>query len=215
MKVLIGTTNPSKVGRFKNFLQGCDIEFYTLNDLGIREEPSETGSTPIENAIIKANFYGQFFDTVICNDSGLYFDCLAMDDSRQPGLNVRTPGGRPRMNDEELLAYYLELVRSLGGKALAYYLDGIAVFRKGTVYSFMEDRDTARQSAFYMIDQPAGRWHPGWPLDSISINRTTNAYFVDAGNQRYDSVEENVIVGASRSHVVQFLKNALGYSSAI
>ena len=101
MKVLIGTTNPSKIPRFEGFLTGCDVEFYTLNDLNITGEPEEVGRTPIENAEIKARYYGQFFDRVICNDSGLYFDCLPLDDLRQPGLNIRTPQGRERMNDEE------------------------------------------------------------------------------------------------------------------
>ena len=74
MEILIGTTNPSKVERFKALLSGYDITFYTLQDLQIRTEPEEKGNTPEENAILKAMFYGKYFDRVICNDSGLYFD---------------------------------------------------------------------------------------------------------------------------------------------
>ena len=74
MNVLLGTTNPSKVKRFSDLLKGHDIEFITLRDINITEEPREMGNTPEENAIIKAEFYGQYFDVVICNDSGLYFD---------------------------------------------------------------------------------------------------------------------------------------------
>lgn len=33
MKVLLGTTNPSKVKRFSTLLADCDIEFVTLKDL--------------------------------------------------------------------------------------------------------------------------------------------------------------------------------------
>ena len=54
MKVLIGTTNPSKVKRFSKLLENCNIEFITLKDLKIAEEPKETGRTPEENAICKA-----------------------------------------------------------------------------------------------------------------------------------------------------------------
>ena len=39
MKVLIGTTNPSKVKRFEELLRGYDIDFFTLKDLGIDREP--------------------------------------------------------------------------------------------------------------------------------------------------------------------------------
>jgi inosine/xanthosine triphosphate pyrophosphatase family protein len=95
-------------------LAGYDAEFLTLKDLDIHGEPQESGNTPEENAKIKAAFYGQYFDHVICNDSGLYFDALDLHDPRQPGLNIRSPQGK-RLNDEEMIEYYSNLVHSLGG----------------------------------------------------------------------------------------------------
>lgn len=210
MKILIGTTNPSKVTRFEEFLQDSDIEFYTLKDLHIEEEPDEQGGNPEENAIIKAKFYGQFFERVICNDSGLYFAGLPLDDSRQPGLNIRTPGGCERLDDEAMIAYYAKLVHSLGGKCEAFYLDGVAVYNQGTVSSFMENGEASRQAAFYMIDRPSDKRHAGWPLDSLSLNRNTGTYFVDAGNNQYDAVSENIILGDYRRRLIEFMKSALG-----
>ena len=43
MKVLLGTTNPSKVKRFSKLLENYNIEFITLKDLEIKDEPDETG----------------------------------------------------------------------------------------------------------------------------------------------------------------------------
>ena len=209
MKVLIGTTNPSKVKRFAELLGGHDVEFYTLKDLGIESEPEEKGATPEENAIIKARFYGQYFDMVICNDSGLYFDGLPMEDDRQPGLNIRTPGGCDRLDDDEMIAYYSKLIGTLGGKVLAYYLDGIAVYNHGNIYSYIENSETTRASAFYMVDQPSEYRHPGWPLDSISLNRNTLTYFVEKGDNKYDTTEENVMLGEYRKRLVRFLEEAL------
>ena len=103
MRILLGTTNPSKVKRFSDLLKGYDVEFVTLKDLAITDEPEENGTTPEENAIAKAKFYGQDFEVVICNDSGLYFEELALDDVRQPGLNVRTPMQMDRLSDEEMI----------------------------------------------------------------------------------------------------------------
>lgn len=40
---------------------------------------------------------------MICNDSGLYFEELALDDVRQPGLNVRNPMQMDRLSDEEMI----------------------------------------------------------------------------------------------------------------
>lgn len=207
MKVLIGTTNPAKVTRFAEFLPDCGIEFLTLEDLNITEEPEETGGTPEENARIKAAFYGQFCDRVICNDSGLYFDCISLDDPRQPGLGIRTPQGR-RLDDEEMIQYYSKLIHQLGGKTLAYYLDGIAVYCEGNIESFLDER--GKHAAFYMVETPSTNRHPGWPLDSLSVNKNTMTYFVDHGNNIYDPVEEQIMVGEYRQHVVNFLKRALG-----
>jgi len=213
MKILIGTTNPSKVIRFKDFLSGCDVEFLTLRDLNIHCEPEEQGSTPEENAAIKARFYGQYFDAVICNDSGLYFDSLPLEDPRQPGLNIRTPGGGRRLDDEEMIRYYSELVGSLGGQVLAYYMDGIAVYNNGHVSTFMENSAATRASAFYMVDTPSQKRQPGWPLNSLSLNRDTLTYFSEQGNNKYDSKEDCVILGQYRSRVVAFLKEALGLNT--
>ena len=54
MRILLGTTNPSKVKRFSDLLKGYDVEFVTLKDLAITDEPEENGTTPEENAIAKA-----------------------------------------------------------------------------------------------------------------------------------------------------------------
>jgi inosine/xanthosine triphosphate pyrophosphatase family protein len=49
MRVLIGTTNPSKVRRFGELMSGFGIEFCTLRDFGIDTEPDECGKNPEEN----------------------------------------------------------------------------------------------------------------------------------------------------------------------
>ena len=54
MKILIGTTNPSKVRYFETLFADADTAFITPGELGIADEPQETGSTPEENARLKA-----------------------------------------------------------------------------------------------------------------------------------------------------------------
>ncbi|MDE7390729.1 MAG: hypothetical protein K2M82_07305 [Lachnospiraceae bacterium] len=206
MRVLIGTTNPSKVGRFKEILRGYDIEFLTLSDLNISDEPLENGRTPKENAVIKAEFYGKYFDAVICNDSGLYFDSLPLDDERQPGLHIRSPKGK-RLDDEEMIEYYSDLVNSLGGRVLAYYLDGMAVFNNGCVTSFMGSREDVRVGSFYLIDKPSDKRHVGWPLDSISVNRDSGKYFVDLSQN--ETAQSQIIVGEYAEHIKDFLVKSL------
>ena len=205
-KVLLGTTNPSKVNRFSKLLAGNDVEFLTLKDLEIADEPEEIGKTPEENAITKAVFYGKYFDIVICNDSGLYFEELDLDDERQPGLNVRTPMGMERLTDEEMIQYYSKLVAGLGGKVSAYYLDGIAVYNKGKISSFMDIEASKQIGAFYMIDKASPKRFEGWPLDSLSISKETGKYFVDGSET--DS-KENIIYGEYKKRVINFLTEAI------
>lgn len=177
-KILLGTTNPAKIERFSNLLNQYDIEFITLNDLNIVSIPNEVGNDPKENAEIKARFYGQFFDYVICNDQGLYIDCLDFDDSRQPGLNIRSPLGK-RLNDDEMIEYYSHFVHELGGQIEAYYVEGIAIYDKGKVYSYMDSYEHLKEKSFYMIDKVSNLRCEGWPLDSLCIYKSNNHYFVE------------------------------------
>lgn len=206
-RVLLGTTNPSKVNRFSHLLAGNDIEFITLRDLEIVDEPKEMGKTPEENAIMKAKFYGNYFDIVICNDSGLYFEELDLADERQAGLNIRTPMGMERLSDEEMIEYYSKLVERLGGKVSAYYLDGIAVYNKGMVSSFMDVEASKEIGSFYMIDKASPKRFEGWPLDSLSISKETGKYFVDGSDT---NSKENIIYGEYKKRVIQFLKESIG-----
>lgn len=205
-KVLIGTTNPSKIRRFRTLLADYDVEFCTLKDLGIDTEPNETGTTPEENAALKAAYYGQFFDLVLCNDSGLFFEGLPLDDKRQPGLKIRSPQGK-RLNDEEVIEYYSQLVHSLGGKCTAYYLDGYAVYNHGKTFSFMMHD---MSSAFDMVDCPTEKRHEGWPLDALSVDKQTGLYFTDKEYMASDEEKDEIIRGEYRKKVSSFLAEHLG-----
>ena len=204
MKVLIGTTNVSKRERFSALLADKKVEFVTPEQCGIKHEPEESGKTPEENARLKAAFYGQHFDIVICNDSGLYFKELPIDDPRQPGLNIRTPMGKKRLSDEEMISYYTGLIRTLGGKVEAFYLDGVAVLCNKQLYTYM-DQERALQKSFYMVDTPSEKRREGWPLDSLSISKKTGRYFVD----RRDSESDNIVTDEYRDRLRAFLCNAL------
>ncbi|MGM9942262.1 MAG: non-canonical purine NTP pyrophosphatase [Bulleidia sp.] len=206
MKVLLGTTNPSKVRRFADLLKDCDVGFLTLQDIGVSDEPEENGTTPEENAVAKAVFYGRYSDIVICHDSGLYFEELPIDDVRQPGLHVRTPSGMTRLSDEEMILYYSSLIHDLGGKVTAYYLDGMAVYNHGVVYSFMDPVSARTTGSFQMVDRPSPIRLEGWPLDSLSINRDTGQYFVSG---RLEETKENIIRDEYKRRIVRFLKDAL------
>ena len=203
MRVLIGTTNPAKLKLFEQVMAGYPIEFVTLRDLDIQAEPEEKGNTPAENAAVKAAFYGKYADYVIGNDAGLYFDALPLDDPRQPGLHIRTPDG-VRLDDEEMISYYSSLIHSLGGKVIAYYLDGFAVKTPNGLFTYMKSKEEARSGAFWMLDKPVAARRPGWPLDSLSMELDETS-FMDEGVELKPSC-----TGETKKDWVKFLAQSLG-----
>ncbi len=203
MQILIGTTNPAKRQLFEQVLSGYPVTFVTLRDLGINEEPQETGKDPAENAAIKAAFYGRYAEYVICNDSGLYFDALPLEDPRQPGLHIRTPQGA-RLDDDAMIEYYAQLVHSLGGKTLAYYLDGFAVKTPEGVRTFMKSQEEGRRNAFWMTDTPCKARRPGWPLDSLSL-LLDGTHYLQRGVEHKPSS-----AGSTKQAWTRFIVTALG-----
>ena len=177
MKILIGTTNPAKAAVFAKQLGDYPVELLTLTDLGIKKHPDEDGKNPMENAMIKAAYYGRFHDPVITEDSALYIKELPMDDPRQPGLFVRRAPDGHEMTDTEMTEYYANLAHSLGGRVTAYWLDGYAVCKDGNVVGFMNDSEELNAAyAFYLVDKPHENNHDGWPIDRISVDIKTGKY---------------------------------------
>lgn len=61
-----------------------------------------------------------------------------------------------------------------------------------------------------MVDQPAVKRQPGWPLDSLSLDRKTLTYFVD--HEDMDEIDRNA--SAYYTRLVQFLKDSLFTTSS-
>ena len=206
MEVLLGTTNPSKVSMFERWLEGEDVHFLTLSEVAVPGEPEETGNRPGKNARRKAEYYGRYADYVICNDSGLYLTGLPMEDARQPGLHIRTPGGAAhRLDDEEMIAYYAGLAHSLGGRVRACYVSGFAVKTPQAVYLYEESIGELAEQAFWLTDTPCAERRPGWPLDSLSLYKDGKTSFLDPNPPKW-------LKGGDRNlnRCIAFLKESLG-----
>lgn len=57
--IMIGTSNPAKLTFFEQLLDVYDVRIIGADALTV-PPPEETGVTPIENAMIKAEYYGHF-----------------------------------------------------------------------------------------------------------------------------------------------------------
>lgn len=211
MKILLGTTNAAKAGVFAKQFEGYPVELVTLTDLGLQKHPDEDGKTPMENAMIKAAYYGQFHDPVIAEDSALYIKELPMDDPRQPGLFVRRAPDGHEMTDGEMTEHYAALARSLGGKVTAYWLDGYAVCKDGKVTGFMIDSDEINSAyAFYLVDRPHPDGHAGWPIDRLSVDIKTGRYLTDRAWGSALTAKERTVVMSYQQKLSEFYIQALG-----
>lgn len=89
MKLFYGTGNQSKLRNMRAILAGMPIELITPADLGIRlPAVEETGATPLENAVLKAETYHAVSGLPSFSlDSGLYLEGVPAE--LQPGPYVR------------------------------------------------------------------------------------------------------------------------------
>ena len=196
MKVLFATNNPAKVRRYVPSLEEQDIEVLTLKDLNLKIDVEEIGKSAIENAIIKAKAYYDLTKiTTISVDDNLYIEGLP--EELQPGTNVRRVNNK-RLNDDEMIEYYANLVKPYGEKLNAKWVYGMAVYDGKEIKKYSWSK-----SYFYLVSKPHKERNVGYPLDSISIDPRYNKYFVELTPEEKKSENDN------EQNVIEFIKNSL------
>lgn len=195
MKLIYGTGNPAKLASMKRALQGLPFEIISLTQAAGEEGAvlppiQENGSTPLENARIKAEtYYNLFKKPVFSCDSGLYLWNYAtnqmLPEEEQPGIHIRGRGEK-RFTDEELIAHYTGLARKYGS-ILARYRNGICLITdEHHIYESMGEELWGKP--FLLSDTPHEKRIPGFPLDSISIEISSGKYYYDLGGEAQDVV---------------------------
>ena len=193
-KVLFATENESKAKRFKNEILKNNIEIITINDIEKKVDIEENGENAIENAIIKARAYAKLYDLpVFAMDDNLYIEKIPED--KQPGMYVRRVNGK-RLNDDEMIKYYSNLAHEYGddGKLTCRWIYGIAVINNGSLSTYSWSKED-----FYIVDKPSNKINPGYPLNTISVNKKLNKYFTDITEDDKKEIKED------ESDVIEFL----------
>jgi len=177
MKILYGTTNKGKLQAMKDSVKDLDIEIIGLNDID-SDLPNinENGTTPLENAEIKARaYYKAFHMPVFSCDSGLYFD--EVKEEEQPGIHVRRINGK-ELSDDEMIQHYASLAKRYGGKITGRYRNAIYfILDEDHHYSSM-DMSIATE-AFILAAEPHPKRMEGFPLDSLSVDIRSRKYYYD------------------------------------
>lgn len=190
VRVLYGTRNTAKLSEMRERLKSLPIVLTGLADLK-QDVPdiAETGSTPLENARQKAEFYYRTFHMPVFScDSGLYFDRVPED--IQPGVYVRRVHGK-NLTDEEMIAYYSGLARKYGNlkarykNAVCFVLDD--THRYEAMTPSMESRE------FLLTDRPHPVREQGFPLDSLSVDAASGLYFQDLGQDAWEKETDGML----------------------
>jgi XTP/dITP diphosphohydrolase len=110
-QVVIASGNPGKLREFEDLLRSSELQPVSPISLGLRLTVDETGSTYLENALLKARAYsGAAGIPALADDSGLEVDALR----RRPGVHSARYGG-PGLSDSDRTALVLEQLRGHPG----------------------------------------------------------------------------------------------------
>ena len=128
--LLLASQNPGKLAEMKTLIVGLPFRVLGPHDVGITEAPEETGTTFLENAILKARHYaGRSGLLTVADDSGLSVDAL----DGGPGLFSSRFGGEDASDGDRnrLLLKTLEGVPR--DKRTARFTSAVAAVRGGDV----------------------------------------------------------------------------------
>lgn len=133
MKVILATHNPGKIREFSQMAEPYGIELLPMPD---DLDPEETGSTFLENALIKARAAARVTNLpAVADDSGLEIDAL---DGR-PGIrSARYCEGTDKDRREKILA---EMVSVPQGQRQAAFVCAMALcLPDGSILKTTEER---------------------------------------------------------------------------
>ncbi len=106
MKLLVATNNQGKLKEFNEILGELGIECVSLKDMGITVDVEETGTTFLENALLKAKeIYKIAGIPTISDDSGLMVDVL----NGEPGVYSARYAGEPSDDNKNMDKLLLNL----------------------------------------------------------------------------------------------------------
>jgi XTP/dITP diphosphohydrolase len=152
-KIVLASNNKHKVKEIKEILS--DIELLTLNDIGFNEEIDETGTTFLENALIKAETVSNFLKNnnldydVLSDDSGL--SCIALDG--KPGVYSARYA-----SDHDIKLNRSKLISDLKDKdkkayfnctLVLYHIDGKYEYAEGKTYGTIIEEEKGDTSFGY------------------------------------------------------------------
>lgn len=194
-KLLIASTNLGKINIYKDVCNDLNLKTTSLAEIKVNINVEETGTSELENAVIKAKAYHHETGLpVLSNDSGLVIDNFAPED--QPGVMVRRFGGH-ELSDEEMLNIYISKLNEVGGSSTGHYNVALALINKKGKLKVGEFKPHR-----YFINKPSKVLNKGVPLSSLSYDEKSGKYLSEMTIKERNAYEAEAMLQQK-----EFIKN--------
>jgi XTP/dITP diphosphohydrolase len=188
-EILFATTNPHKKERFQAYYEPLGLKVISFSDIKDKIEVVEDGKTPEENALKKA-LAGYNFTHKPTFGIDYWLRIEGFPENLQPGPFVRRifvgeNNQRIEANDEEMLNYYINKIKDLGGRTKGTWTSAIALVvqpEKTYVDSFSGET--------IMTSKRSTKITKGEPLNSIQIDPKSGKYFTDLTTEEWLNLQK-------------------------
>jgi len=176
MQMIAATKNKGKIREIENIFGKLGIEVVSAEDAGIDVEVEETGSSFIENSLIKARSIAMFCDSIVlADDSGLCVDALG----GRPGIYSARYAGEGA-SDSEKVAKLLKEMKGVTERSAMFVTAAAVVFPDGREVTAMGE------VRGYILDAPEG--NNGFGYDPVFYSREIGKSFAMATDEEKNSV---------------------------
>jgi XTP/dITP diphosphohydrolase len=130
LDLLLASQNPGKLAEMRTLLGGLPFRVVSPRDVGLNHAPEETGTTFVENAILKARHYSSLSGLLaVADDSGLSVDAL----DGGPGLFSSRFGGEGASDADRNRLLLAQLRGKTEERRGAHFTSAVAVARRQEV----------------------------------------------------------------------------------
>jgi XTP/dITP diphosphohydrolase len=194
MPLLLGSSNPGKLREMHELLAGMPYRVLSPADVGLRGAPEETGTTFMENAILKARHYAEKSGLLaVADDSGLSVDALG----GGPGLYSSRFGGEGATDDDRNRLLLERLEGLPPERRGARFTSAVVAARDGRVLFQAEESVEGR-----IVEAPRGP--NGFGYDPVFFYEPFGKTFGEVSGAEKDRVSHR---GKSFARLREFLRS--------
>jgi len=176
--LLLASQNTGKLAEMRRLVDGLPFRILGPHDVGIEEAPEETGTTFIENAILKARYYsGRSGLLTVADDSGISVDALG----GAPGLQSSRFGGDGATDEDRNRLLLTKLAGVPTEKRGARFTSAVVVARSEAVLFQVVETVVGRIAA-------AGRGDRGFGYDPLFVYMPLGKTFGELPREQKDEV---------------------------